>query len=139
MGSNGTKLAESERGVWFSWKRNGICTPHFIRKNKLILFPGAENRFCPRILEPRFRDHTVKIKSFVSGFNTKSTADGAAHESSDSEDNSDAEGADAMETMVRRARMKSKAARSPLTDTGDASAGVGEIAARPAQEPRPVL
>ena len=42
MGSNGTKLTESERGVWFSWKRYGICTPHFNRKYELILFRGRK-------------------------------------------------------------------------------------------------
>ena len=29
MGSKGTQFTESERGVWFSWKRYGICTPPF--------------------------------------------------------------------------------------------------------------
>ena len=38
MGSEGARLAESERGVWFWWKRYGICTPRFNRKNELVLF-----------------------------------------------------------------------------------------------------
>ena len=52
MGSEGSRLAESERGVWFWLKRNGICTPRFNRKYELVLFPGAETRFYPQILEP---------------------------------------------------------------------------------------
>ena len=38
-GLSGTKTAESERGVWFSWERVGICTPHSNRKYALVLFP----------------------------------------------------------------------------------------------------
>ena len=53
MGSKGTRLAESERGVWFWLRRHGICTPHLNRKYELTLFLGAENRFCPQTLEPR--------------------------------------------------------------------------------------
>ena len=39
MGSKGTKFAESERGVLFSWKRHSIRTPHLKknRKNELPL------------------------------------------------------------------------------------------------------
>ena len=54
MGSEGSRLAESERGVWVSWKMHGICAPRFNRKFELNSLPGAENRFCPQILEPRF-------------------------------------------------------------------------------------
>ena len=42
MGSRGTKLIESERGVWFSWNRYCICTPRFNRKNELIVFRGRK-------------------------------------------------------------------------------------------------
>ena len=54
MGSKGTKLAESERGVWFSWKRYGMCTPHSI-EGASSFFSGGGKRFCPQILEPRIR------------------------------------------------------------------------------------
>ena len=43
-------MAASERGVWFWLNRYSICTPHFNRKDELILFRGAGNRFCPQIL-----------------------------------------------------------------------------------------
>ena len=33
---------ESERGVWFSWKRYGICIPHFNRTSEPILFRGRK-------------------------------------------------------------------------------------------------
>ena len=53
MGSKGTKFAESERGVWFSWKRHGICTPRFNTvESTSSLFSGGGKRFCPQILEP---------------------------------------------------------------------------------------
>ena len=44
MGSNseGSRLVESERGVWFWLNRHSICTPHFNRKNELILFRGRK-------------------------------------------------------------------------------------------------
>ena len=42
MGSQGSSLAESERGVWFRLKRHSICTPHFNRKHELILFRGRK-------------------------------------------------------------------------------------------------
>ena len=54
MGVKCARLAASERGVWFSWKMHGIYTPHFNRKYELTLFRGRK-RFCPQILEPRFR------------------------------------------------------------------------------------
>ena len=47
MGSKGTKLAESERIVWFSWKRYCICTPHFNRKYEPILFRGRKTILPP--------------------------------------------------------------------------------------------
>ena len=42
MRSNGTKLSESERGVWFPYKLPGICTPHFNREYAL----RGGKRFC---------------------------------------------------------------------------------------------
>ena len=52
----------SPNGVLWSWlERYRICTPHFTRKNVLILWgpnrvsAGAENRFGPQILDPRLR------------------------------------------------------------------------------------
>ena len=53
MGSEGSRLAESERGVWFWLKMYSICTPHFNRKNELILFRGRKTVSTPQILEPR--------------------------------------------------------------------------------------
>ena len=53
MGSEGSRLAESERGVWFWLKRYSICTPHVNKKVRAQSFLGAENRICPQILEPR--------------------------------------------------------------------------------------
>ena len=52
MGSGGSRLAESERGIWFRLKRHSICTPPF-KKERAHSFPGAVSRFCPHILEPR--------------------------------------------------------------------------------------
>ena len=52
LGSNGTKLAESERGVWFSWKRYGICTPRFNRKYELIIFRGRKTESAPKFWSP---------------------------------------------------------------------------------------
>ena len=51
MCSKGTRLAESERGVWFPWKRYGICTPHSNRKCELILFRGR-SVVCSTTWEP---------------------------------------------------------------------------------------
>ena len=48
----GTKLAESERGVWFSWERYGICTPRFNRKYELVLFRGRETDSAPKLWSP---------------------------------------------------------------------------------------
>ena len=42
MGSEGSRLAESERGVWFWLKVYSICAPHCNRKNELILFRGRK-------------------------------------------------------------------------------------------------
>ena len=54
MGLKDTRLAESEWGVWFSWKRHGICTPHFTRKNELVPFRRRKpDSACPQLLEPR--------------------------------------------------------------------------------------
>ena len=48
MGSEASRLAESERGVWFFWlKRHSICTPHVNRKNELILFSGGGKPILP--------------------------------------------------------------------------------------------
>ena len=48
-GSEGSRLAESERGVWFwFWlKRHSICTPHLHRKNELILPRGRKTDSAP--------------------------------------------------------------------------------------------
>ena len=59
-----TKLVEPERGVWFSWKMHGICTPHSNRKYELIVFRGGK-RSCPQFLEPRseqFRRLSTKTR-----------------------------------------------------------------------------
>ena len=53
MGSEDSRLAERERGVWFWSKRDSICTPHLNRKNEPNLFRGRKTRICPHILEPR--------------------------------------------------------------------------------------
>ena len=49
MGSKGTKLNESEQGVWFSWKRNGICTVHtpFHKKEQARSFSGGGKPILP--------------------------------------------------------------------------------------------
>ena len=47
LGSEGSKLAESERGVWFSWKRYCICTPHFNKKYKPNRYRGRETILPP--------------------------------------------------------------------------------------------
>ena len=52
---SGTKLAESERGVWFWLKRHSICTPHFNRKNELILFRGRKTDSAPKFWSPALR------------------------------------------------------------------------------------
>ena len=54
MGSEGSRLAESERGVWFWLNRHSICTPHFNRKNELILFRGRETVSTPKFWSPGF-------------------------------------------------------------------------------------
>ena len=44
-------MAGSERGVWFLT----VKAPHFLKsKERAHSFPGAENRFYPQILEPRY-------------------------------------------------------------------------------------
>ena len=53
MGSEGSRLAESERGVWFWLKRYSICTPHFYRKNELILFRGRKTDSAPKFWSPQ--------------------------------------------------------------------------------------
>ena len=45
--SEGSRLAESERGVWFWLKRYSISTPHFYRKNELTLFRGRKTILPP--------------------------------------------------------------------------------------------
>ena len=52
MGSEGSRLAESERGAWFWLKRYSICTPHFNRKYKLILFRGRKTDSAPKFWSP---------------------------------------------------------------------------------------
>ena len=47
MDYEGSRLAESERGVWFWLKRHSICTPHFQRKNERNTFRGRETDFLP--------------------------------------------------------------------------------------------
>ena len=47
MGSEGARLAESERAVWFWLKRYSICTPHSNRKYELILFWGGKPILLP--------------------------------------------------------------------------------------------
>ena len=55
MGSEGSRLAESKRGVcfWFSWKGHGICTPRCNGKYELIILRGRKTDSAPQILEPR--------------------------------------------------------------------------------------
>ena len=51
-GFKGTRLAESERGVWFSWKRYTVSVhPISIESTSAFFFSGGGKRFCkPRIL-----------------------------------------------------------------------------------------
>ena len=55
MGSEGSKLAESDRGAWFWSKRHSICTPLFFLKIERTssLFSGGGKLILPQILEPR--------------------------------------------------------------------------------------
>ena len=50
MGFKCTRLVEPERVVWFQRKRYGIYTPHFNRKNELVLFRGRKPDSAPQIL-----------------------------------------------------------------------------------------
>ena len=52
MGSEGSRLAETERGVWFWLKRHSICTPHFNRKYELMLFRGRKTILPPEFWSP---------------------------------------------------------------------------------------
>ena len=57
MGSEGSRLADSERGVWFSWKKvrynNIMCTPIiFNRKCKLISFQGRKTDSASKFWSP---------------------------------------------------------------------------------------
>ena len=54
MGPEGVRdwSRESERGVWFWLNRHSICTPHFNRKNELILFRGRKTISAPKFWSP---------------------------------------------------------------------------------------
>ena len=70
MGSEGSRLAESERGVWFWLKRHSICTPCFIRKNELIVFRGRKTVSAPKFWSPGITqsDQRWVFDSPVAGF-----------------------------------------------------------------------
>ena len=57
MGSEGSRLAESERGVWFWLKIYSICTPLFKRKNELVLFRGRKTVSAPKFWSPGWDLH----------------------------------------------------------------------------------
>ena len=61
MGSEGSRLTESERGVTFWLKRHGICTPRFNRKDELILFRGRKTDSAPKFWSPGGRYHRFAI------------------------------------------------------------------------------
>ena len=51
MGSEGSRLAESERGVWCWLNRHSIlCTPRCNKKNELVLFRGRK----PCLTNPKY-------------------------------------------------------------------------------------
>ena len=80
IGSEGSRLGESERGclvlveqaqylhtLWFWLNRHSVCTPHFERKNELILFcQGRKTVSTPEFCcEPRLRalrDHEDPLR-----------------------------------------------------------------------------
>ena len=59
MGSEGSRLAESEQGVWFWLKRYSTAHP-ILKKERAHSFPGGGKRFCPQILEPRHQRADVR-------------------------------------------------------------------------------
>ena len=66
MGSEGSRLAESEQGVWFWLKRYSICTPHFNQKvQRAQSFPGAGNVSAPQILEPRCKQEASVARESI--------------------------------------------------------------------------